>query len=72
MEKAGGLGSIVDASRRVVCRQALDPEGYSIDPQCDLDGDGTYEGWEECDVRLWDTLPNGTTKSSFFIKMSME
>lgn len=72
LEKAGGLGSIVDASRRVVCRQALDPEGYSIDPQCDLDDDGTYEGWEECDVRLWDTLPNGTTKSSFFIKMSME
>jgi hypothetical protein len=72
-EEAGGLGSIVNASRRVVCRQALDPEGYSIDPKCDIDGDGTYdEGWERCDVRLWDTLANGTTKSSFFIDMSME
>ena len=73
LEGAEGLGSIVNASKRVVCRQALDSEGYSIDPSCDIDGNGVpNESGERCSVRLWDTLANGGTKSSFFIDMSME
>ena len=66
---SGSLGSTVDVSTRVVCRQAENPAGYSIDPVCgDIDGDGVDE---QCGVRLWDTLSDGDPpKSSFFIDMS--
>jgi hypothetical protein len=66
-----GLGSIVKVSTRVVCRQAEDVNGFSIEPDCgDIDGDGVNE---QCEVRLWDTLSDGIlpSKSSFFIDMEI-
>jgi hypothetical protein len=58
----------VNVGNIVVCRPVEIPGEYSVDPFCDIDGDGVSE---ECAVRLWDVYPNGDLRRSFFIDMEL-
>jgi len=74
ISEAKGLGTVVKVSRHVICRPEEDGNGYSIDPDCDINGnDIPNESDEECTVRLWDTDADGIpSRSSFFVDMNME
>jgi hypothetical protein len=78
-----GLGSIVNVGPKVVCRPAKGDDGASVEPDCDIDGDGipnesgstaTGQPEERCSIRLWDTvLPpqSQMNRAGFFIDLQV-